>query len=858
MKRKALLAKALAVALAVSVVIPGAVNVNAAVIVTRTQVTGAEKRDTWSPELGAVSVGGESYLHLQSSDTNNNNNNSDYSLEVAPAVILDMSRDLSQAENKEISVDLYPNGTVNNMRFGIMVKYVNPTNWAYLNYDVGNWLLEYRCGDNTAYPSIAGLSAMENNQNTNVKIEYTAADTIKVTLTKEDGTSEEGTITVDALASLDTLAAGDETTEAVPVRFGFKAGTYSGTITDVNLRNMTIGEESLMDDQWDWVVEREGQVFEPQVVGGTDYAVLDAAEGDVISADSTVSDFTEGTVSAKIMARTDNASFALDARYSESGKVQVGYEGGKWYYAVNGTKTQANGPEVVKDTIYEVSVTIDGNRLSAAVSTDAGDTVLADGADAAGLADLAAGQAALEAKAGTMLYVKDINYTKVTKAAPQALEDKYDAVKDTSNADNRYYSDTWTKFAAALEDARAMIESDDEITQSQANTMLSKLTSAFNGLELVDRTELQALYDEVRATVNNNYTADSWKAFNDALNEASRVLAAESLTKAEVTSAVSTLERAVSGLTETPASAEEKQELAGCYDSVKATVNNNYTADSWAAYQAALTAAEDVLAKGSAATQTEVKAALAALKKAYGELKADITIAFEKAAYTVDATASVAAVVKTNASAVAYATSDPSVATVDAKGVITGVKAGKAVITASANGITAAAAVTVTTPKVTLTAASTKLQVKKSTKAIKVASKIATDSVVSWESSNKNVATVSRKGVVKAKKTGTTKITVTMKSGATATCRLKVQKGKVVTKSIKVASAKVTLAAGEKYTINAQRNPITATEKITYSSNKKSVASVSSKGVIKAKKKGTCKITVKCNKKKKVITVTVK
>lgn len=110
MKRKALLAKALAVALAVSVVIPGAVNVNAAVIVTRTQVTGAEKRDTWSPELGAVSVGGESYLHLQSSDTNNNNNNSDYSLEVAPAVILDMSRDLSQAENKEISVDLYPNG----------------------------------------------------------------------------------------------------------------------------------------------------------------------------------------------------------------------------------------------------------------------------------------------------------------------------------------------------------------------------------------------------------------------------------------------------------------------------------------------------------------------------------------------------------------------------------------------------------------------------------------------------------------------------------------------------------------------------------------------------------------------------
>ena len=120
------------------------------------------------------------------------------------------------------------------------------------------------------------------------------------------------------------------------------------------------------------------------------------------------------------------------------------------------------------------------------------------------------------------------------------------------------------------------------------------------------------------------------------------------------------------------------------------------------------------------------------------------------------------------------------------------------------------------------------------------------------------MATVSSKGVVKARKTGTTKLTVTMKSGASAVCKLKVQKGKVVTKSIKVAAAKVTLAAGEKYTINAVRNPVTATEKITYSSSKKSVATVSSKGVITAKKKGTSKITVKCNKKKKVITVTVK
>ena len=54
-----------------------------------------------------------------------------------------------------------------------------------------------------------------------------------------------------------------------------------------------------------------------------------------------------------------------------------------------------------------------------------------------------------------------------------------------------------------------MIDSDDEITQAQANAMLTKLTSAFNGLELVNKSELQALYDEVKGTENKNYTTNS-------------------------------------------------------------------------------------------------------------------------------------------------------------------------------------------------------------------------------------------------------------------------------------------------------------------------------------------------------------
>ncbi len=52
------------------------------------------------------------------------------------------------------------------------------------------------------------------------------------------------------------------------------------------------------------------------------------------------------------------------------------------------------------------------------------------------------------------------------------------------------------------------------------------------------------------------------------------------------------------------------------------------------------------------------------------------------------------------------------------------------------------------------------------------------DKVVKWKSSNKKIATISSKGVIKAKKKGTVKITAKLKSGKVATCKIKVTKAK--------------------------------------------------------------------------------
>ncbi len=141
------------------------------------------------------------------------------------------------------------------------------------------------------------------------------------------------------------------------------------------------------------------------------------------------------------------------------------------------------------------------------------------------------------------------------------------------------------------------------------------------------------------------------------------------------------------------------------------------------------------------------------------------------------------------------------------------------------------------------------------------------DKVVSWKSSNKKVVSVGRNGKVKGLKAGkTATITVQLASGLKKSFKVKVQKKNVATKSLKVVnvstgkkvSSKVSLKRKQTLKLATTVSPITSKEKVKYSSSNKKVVSVSSKGVIKAKKKGKATITVKSGKKTYRIKVTVK
>lgn len=131
---------------------------------------------------------------------------------------------------------------------------------------------------------------------------------------------------------------------------------------------------------------------------------------------------------------------------------------------------------------------------------------------------------------------------------------------------------------------------------------------------------------------------------------------------------------------------------------------------------------------------------------------------------------------------------------------------------------------------------------------------------VTWKTSKKKVATVSSKGVVKAKAKGTAKITATSKTDnkKKATITIKVSKKAVKNKKLKLKKTKNTLKVKKTYTIAIKSMTTKTTEPVTYKSSKKSVATVDKYGVVKAKKKGKATITVKCGKKTAKLKLTVK
>lgn len=298
-----------------------------------------------------------------------------------------------------------------------------------------------------------------------------------------------------------------------------------------------------------------------------------------------------------------------------------------------------------------------------------------------------------------------------------------------------------------------------------------------------------------------------------------------------------------------PAGDADSTPLKNIIAEAKALKEADYTPDSWDTLVNELEECEDMLANIANQTQYGIEEQIGHLREAIDSLvKAEFKL--NKTSETLYSGAAVTLSATTNLTGdITWKSSDAKVATVDAKGNVKAVNAGTATITATLGKVSATFTVTVKNPSITAKADSSVIYTKsKTTTKINVVKDGVTGNAT-FRSSNTKVATVSANGTVKAKKAG--KVNITVQVGNYK----QVVKITVKKPTMKLVKSSAKLKKGKKVTIKVKAAPVS---KVTFKSSNKKVATVSSKGVVKAKKKGTATITVKCNGITKKFKVTVK
>ena len=192
---------------------------------------------------------------------------------------------------------------------------------------------------------------------------------------------------------------------------------------------------------------------------------------------------------------------------------------------------------------------------------------------------------------------------------------------------------------------------------------------------------------------------------------------------------------------------------------------------------------------------------------------------------------------------VTWTSSDDSVASVNESGKVSGLKGGKAVISATADKVTATCEVTVIAPVETITLNKETCDVARGEEITLIATvgpEDATDKSVSWSTSNKNIATVDANGTVRGISKG--QVRITARSGnVSAQCSVTVTQP---VESISLDKTSLVIGRGNTATLKATVTPSDASDKsIVWSSSDASVASVSDQGVVTAIKKGKAVIT---------------
>lgn len=201
--------------------------------------------------------------------------------------------------------------------------------------------------------------------------------------------------------------------------------------------------------------------------------------------------------------------------------------------------------------------------------------------------------------------------------------------------------------------------------------------------------------------------------------------------------------------------------------------------------------------------------------------------------------------------AVAWSSSDRSVATVDKAGTVHGLRPGTATVTATAEGKSGTCAVTVKAKAVNVTDVSldrtelTLTEGETETLTATVRPDNADNRKVTWSSDKTEVATVDGAGRVTAVKAGEAVVTVTTEDGGkTATCKVTVKAKAVPVTGVEVNPWAVTLSVRGTSKLSYTIRPADATnQNVKWESDNPSVATVDSDGNVRAVSAGVAKVS---------------
>ena len=171
-----------------------------------------------------------------------------------------------------------------------------------------------------------------------------------------------------------------------------------------------------------------------------------------------------------------------------------------------------------------------------------------------------------------------------------ALIEQVEALKEED-----YTEESWAVLAEALAEAKKI---DGASSVAALNTAYRNLSNARDALEAkeadaVDYSALRELYNEMALVENEGYTASAWENFQAALGIALEVLSSET-TQEQVDLARDGLQSAFDSL-ELEYVAPDLSALRAAYAAAEGVTNENYTEESWTAFETARALAKRIL-----------------------------------------------------------------------------------------------------------------------------------------------------------------------------------------------------------------------------------------------------------------------